>query len=67
MSQAPDTTEQNAKFMCGWLRTQLRSNDDRDISNAVFALMKFLRRDEFRPLFAQEDGLLLYAIYCSGI
>jgi len=61
MARTPDIAEQhnNIKFMCQWFRTQLRSNDDKDICNAVSALMKFLKRDEFRTLFAAEDGLLL--------
>lgn len=45
--------------MCQWLRTQLRSNEEKDVANAVAALMRFLRRDDFRPQFAAEDGLLL--------
>jgi len=59
MSSSSDVSEQNVRFMCQWLRTQLRSNDDKDVENAVAALMKFLKRDDFRPLFAGEDGLLL--------
>jgi len=59
MSRTHEIVEQNVKFMCQWFRTQLRSNDDKDVCNAVGALMKFLKRDEFRPLFAAEDGLLL--------
>jgi V-type H+-transporting ATPase subunit H len=59
MSSSSNIPDQNIKSMCQWLRSQLKSNDERDISNTVFVLTKFLSRDEFRPLFIAEDGLLL--------
>jgi len=61
MSNSSEVSEANVKYMCQWLRTQLRSADDRDVSNAVQALQKFLRKDDFRPIFSAEDGLLLLA------
>ena len=61
MSQNGQVNEQTVKFMCQWLRSQLRSGDEKEVANAVIALMKFLRKDEYRSTFATEDGLLLLA------
>jgi len=47
--------------MCNWLREQLRKPDEKDVCNAISALQKLGRKDEFRQSFSAEDGLNLLA------
>lgn len=54
-------SEENVKAMCTWLREQLRKPDEKDVCNAINALQKLGRKDEFRTWFAVEDGLSLLA------
>jgi len=53
--------EEQIKTMCTWVREQLRKPDEKDICNAISALQKLGRKDEFRDMFAAEDGLNLLA------
>jgi len=61
MVASPTLTEENVKTMCGWIREQLRKTTENDVCNAISALQKLGRRDEFRQWFALEDGLNLLA------
>jgi len=61
LCNAPSVTEENGKFMCHWIRSQLAKPDERDICNAITALQKILLRDDFRGPFAEEDGLRILA------
>jgi len=61
MSKAPDSqiTQDNVKFLCNWFREQFKKPDEKEYSNGVCALQKFLLRDSFRVAYAAEDGLHL--------
>jgi hypothetical protein len=45
--------------MCNWFREQFKKIDEKEVSNGVNALQKFLQRDSFRSSYATEDGLQL--------
>jgi len=61
MSEATDISEENVKFMCNWLREQLRKSEERDVCNGIAALQKVAKKDSFRTAFASssDDGLNL--------
>jgi len=63
MSKAPESqiNADNVKFMCNWFREQFKKIDEKEVSNGVNALQKFLQRDSFRSSYATEDGLQLLA------
>jgi len=61
MVAAPSLSEEHVKTMCNWLRAQLRKTDEKDVCNAISALQKLGRKDEFREFFAADKGLNLLA------
>ena len=56
---ASSVSEDNIKFVCQWVREQLRKVDEKDQCNAIAALQKLLRNESVRVSYAQEDGLYL--------
>jgi len=61
MASSSSLPEENVQSMCNWLREQLRKPDEKDVCNAISALQKLGRKDEFRQSFSAEDGLNLLA------
>jgi V-type H+-transporting ATPase subunit H len=56
---APVLTEENIKFVCQWVREQMRKVDEKEQCNGIAALQKILRNESLRVPYAQEDGLHL--------
>eukprot|EP01114_Cavostelium_apophysatum_P023162 TRINITY_DN863_c0_g1_i1.p1 TRINITY_DN863_c0_g1~~TRINITY_DN863_c0_g1_i1.p1 ORF type:complete len:459 (-),score=149.73 TRINITY_DN863_c0_g1_i1:15-1391(-) len=59
MSSATSLSDENVRVMCGWLTEQFRKPDEKDICNAIAALQKLGRKNQFREAFAAQDGLKL--------
>lgn len=58
-SQSREVSDDNLKNMCNWVRDNLRKSDEKDVCNAISALQKLARKDEFRTAFATDEGLNL--------
>ena len=57
MSKGKDVPTETNQHMSDWIRNQLSSTDEKDICNAIYALQKLLRKDEFRVMFATREAL----------
>jgi len=61
MVASPTISEDNGKSVSNWLRQQLRTGEDKSVGNAISALQKLGKKEEFRAYFSSEDGLNLLA------
>lgn len=52
----------DVKFICGWLRDNLRKTEEKEVNNAIVVLPRFLRNDAFRQPFAEDGGIKQVAV-----
>lgn len=59
LSEGEHPPEEYVKFLAHWCAEQFRSQDTKDVTIAIVALQRFLRRDHHREVFYHEHGLNL--------